>query len=258
MTDRWRLAPGWPWRVAVLVPLGVYAFVYPFGIGLLLLGWLPPGAGWVGGALLAAQGLAVAAWLGLNYGAARGLLAAAGVGAGAWALEAVGVTTGGPFGPYRYTEALGAWLGPVPAAIPFAWIASVGAAFFTARRILPAGARAWAIGGGALLATVLDAVLETVATRVQGYWAWEAPGAPYYGVPWANFATWFGAALALSAWLHRLLPAPAGGGLRYSWLPPLLYAMSLGMFGLLDWSRGFLIPAALATLLLPILVWRLR
>src|SRR4051794_13180907 len=117
---RWKLAPGWAGRVAVLTPLGVYAFVYPFGLGLLLLGWLPAGAGGVGGALLAAQGLAVAAWLALNYGAARGLLAAAGIGVGAWMLEAVGVTTGLPFGSYRYTDALGAWLAPVPAAIPAA------------------------------------------------------------------------------------------------------------------------------------------
>src|SRR4051794_40211118 len=161
MTTRWTLTPGWPGRVAVLVPLGVYAFVYPFGLGLLLLGWLPPEAGWVGGALLAAQALAVTAWLALNYGAARAALAAAGIGVGAWALEAVGVTTGLPFGPYRYTEALGAWVGPVPAAIPCAWIASVGVAFFTARRLLPVR---WAAGGlgivlGAVLATLQDAVL---------------------------------------------------------------------------------------------------
>ena len=66
-----RLAPGWPWRMAVLTPLGVYGFVYPFGIGLLLFGWMPPEAGWVGGCLLAAQGLAMAAWCGLNYGAGQ-------------------------------------------------------------------------------------------------------------------------------------------------------------------------------------------
>ena len=33
-----RLTAGWPGRVALLVPLGVYAFVWPFGLGLLSLG----------------------------------------------------------------------------------------------------------------------------------------------------------------------------------------------------------------------------
>src|SRR5690242_7838547 len=195
MADRSESAPGVAWRVTLFTPLGVYAFVYPFGLGLLLLGWLPAEAGWVGGVLLAAQGLAVAAWLGANYGPVRGLLAAGGIGGASWALEALGVTTGLPFGPYHYTSALGAWLGPVPAAIPFAWIASVGAAFFTAQRILPAraGPSGAVVLVSALLATLLDATLEPVATRVQGYWVWDAPSATYYGVPWANFAAWLGA-----------------------------------------------------------------
>jgi len=254
------LAPGWAGRVAVLTPLGVYAFVYPFGLGLLLFGWLPPAAAWVGGALLIAQGLAVAAWLALNFGATRGLGAAALVGVGAWALEAVGVSSGVPFGSYSYTPALGAGLGPVPAAIPFAWVAGIGAAFFTARRLVPS---AWPAGwvpvaGGAALATLQDAVLETIATRVQGYWRWTAPGAIYYGVPWSNFATWFGAALLLGALLQRVLRPPAGARLRYGWLPPLLYGMSLVMFGLLNAGRGFVIPALLAAALLVLVLRTVR
>jgi len=129
----WPLAPGWPARLALLVPLGVYLFVWPFGLALLSLGWLPPGAGWVGGVLLIAQGLALTAWLALQVGPRRALLVSGGIALAAWALEAVGVTTGVPFGPYRYTPALGAWLGPVPAAIPFAWVASVGSAYFLCR-----------------------------------------------------------------------------------------------------------------------------
>ncbi len=237
------------------MPFGVYAFIYPFGIGLLLLGWLPPGAGWVGGVLLAAQGLALAAWCALNFGASRGLLAAGGIALAAWLLEAAGVSSGLPFGAYRYSPALGAWLGPVPAAIPCAWVASVGAAYFTARRLLPAPLAAASLG--AALATLYDVVLEPIATRVQGYWIWDAAGAPYYGVPWANFATWWVAAALLGLALGRLLPAAAAPHVRYGWVPPLLYAMSLGMFGLLDWSRGFLIPAVLAALLLLALCWRL-
>src|SRR5262245_10497990 len=134
LTDQIRWPPaGWPGRLALFVPLGVYLFVWPFGVALVSLGWLPPGAAWVGGALLAAQGLALMAWLGLPVGPQRALLAAGLIAAGSWALEAVGVLTGVPFGPYRYTPTLGAWLGPVPAVIPLAWIATIGSAYFLAR-----------------------------------------------------------------------------------------------------------------------------
>ncbi|MDQ2807695.1 MAG: carotenoid biosynthesis protein [Chloroflexota bacterium] len=250
------LTPGWAGRVALWTPLGVYAFVYPFGIGLLLFGWMPPGAGWVGGVLLIAQGLGMAAWLGLNAGR-RGVAAAVAVGGAAWALEAVGVTTGLPFGRYNYSAALGAWLGPVPAAIPFAWIASVAAAWGVAHRLLPAGRTAAVIGLAAALTTAQDAVLETIATRVQGYWTWAPSAAPYYGVPWANFATWAVATAMLAAALEIVVrPPPAR--LRYSGVPLLIYSMSLVMFGLLNGAQGFVLPALLAGGVLAVLVWRLR
>ncbi|HUS17338.1 MAG TPA: carotenoid biosynthesis protein [Chloroflexia bacterium] len=246
-------------RVAMWVAFGAYAFVYPFGIGLLVLGWMPPEAGWVGGVLLGAQGLTLTAWMARRYGMRRGLAAAAVIAMGAWALEAVGVTTGLPFGSYRYTPALGAWLGPVPLAIPFAWIASVVAAYFTAAWLL--GHRASAVvtvALGALLATLLDAVLEPVATRVQDYWQWEAGGAAYYGVPAANFVTWFVASLLLGGVVRELTGPTVTPVARYGWLPVLLYGMSLLMFGVLDAARGFWVPAALAGGLLLLLLGRLR
>ncbi len=249
--------PGWVGRVALWTPLGVYAFVYPFGIGLLLFGWLPPSAGWVGGALLMAQGLGMAAWLELNAGRGRGLALAVAIAGAAWALEAVGVTTGVPFGRYSYSAALGVWLGPVPAAIPFAWIASVTAAWGTARLLLPTRRAALVAAVAAVLATGQDAVLETIATRVQGYWTWAPAAMPYYGVPWANFITWAVATGVLAAGIE-ILGHPPVGQLLYSRVPALIYVMSLVMFGLLNVAQGFLIPALLAGGLLTALVWRLR
>jgi len=188
------------------------------------------------------------------------------LGAGGWLVEAVGVTTGVPFGAYRYTNALGPWLGPVPAAIPFAWIAGVGAAVWTARRLLRrrvAGLSA-AVLLGATLATLQDAVLEPTVTQVQGYWRWLDPagsigGALSYGVPAVNFAGWFGAALLLGGAMSLLL-RPIPDRLHYGWLPPVLYCMGLFMFGILDAAWGFTAPAALATLLLAgfAFCWRLR
>ncbi len=249
------LRPGWPGRVAVAVPLGVYCFVYPIGLVLLVAGWLPPEAGWVGGVLLTAQAVALVAAWGVAAGAARALGAGLVLAGAGWALEAAGVTAGVPFGAYHYTGALGPALGPVPWAIPAAWVGVVGAAWGTARRGLGRWGSGAVVLGGAVLATALDAVIETTATRVQGYWLWDAGPTAYYGVPAANFAAWCGAALVLGLLLSVLLPA----GARPGWhgrIAPLLYVLNVVMFGVIDWSRGYLVPAALAGVLLGILVWR--
>ncbi len=264
-----QLVPGWAGRVALLVPLGVYAFVWPFGLGLLSLGWMPPGAGWVGGVLLLAQGLALVAWLALQVGAGRALMVGAGIAGAAWLLEAVGVTSGIPFGPYRYTAALGVWLGPVPAAIPFAWVASVGSAYFLARFWIldfgfwwndPHAARRSppiAIVLGALLATALDGVLETVATRVQGYWTWltppGAPGTLYAGVPIANFLTWFVAAAVLGLGIRAVTAGHIAAERSYRWVPALIYTTNVVMFGVVNAAHGFSGPAWLAAGLLALL-----
>jgi putative membrane protein len=271
LTDqlRWPPAAGWPGRVALAVPLGVYLFVWPFGLALLSLGWLPPAAGWVGGLLLVAQALALTAWLGRRVGLRRALLAAGLIAAGSWALEAVGVLTGVPFGPYRYTPALGAWLGPVPAAIPFAWIASVGSAYFLARFwILDFGfwtsksrskiqnSKFKIVLLAAALATALDVVLETVATRVQGYWTWltppGTPGTLHEGIPLANFAAWFGASFLLGLAVYHLTEAHLPRRAVYSVVPGLLYALNLIMFGIVNAAHGFVGPALLALVLLPL------
>jgi putative membrane protein len=248
--------------VALLVPLGVYVFVWPFGLGLLSLGWLPPGAGWVGGVLLAAQGFALTAWLALQVGPRRALGVGGGIALAAWALEAVGVVTGVPFGPYRYTPALGAWLGPVPAAIPLAWVASVGSAYFLCRFwILNVGFGRFSsvskILMAAGLATALDGVLETVATRVQGYWVWltppGAPGTLYAGIPLANFVTWFVAAAGLGLGIRALTEGHFAARRSYPWVPALIYAMNVILFGVVNAAHGFGGPAWLAAGLLGLL-----
>jgi putative membrane protein len=249
----------------LLVPLGVYAFVWPFGLGLLSLGWMPPGAGWVGGVLLGAQGLALTAWLALQVGMGRALVVAGGIALAAWALEAVGVTTGLPFGPYRYTSTLGAWLGPVPAAIPFAWVASVGSAYFLSRfwildfRFRTGAKKSQTILLAALLATALDGVLETVATRVQGYWIWltppGTPGTLFAGVPVANFLTWFGAAAVLGLGIAALTEGQFAARRSYSWVPALIYGMNVIMFGVVNAAHGFGGPALLAGGLLGLLLF---
>jgi putative membrane protein len=106
----------------MLLLLGTYLFVYPFGIVLLCLDIVPPWGTWMGGALLIMQGLVMGLWLVLNY-RLRGLLAALAILVLSWAVEHIGVTTGFPFGGYYYTDILNFKIGGVvPLAVPFAWL----------------------------------------------------------------------------------------------------------------------------------------
>ena len=107
---------------------------------------------------------------------------------------------------------------------------------------------------GALLATALDGVLETVATGVQGYWTWltlpGTPGTLFAGVPVANFLTWFVAAAVLGLGIWALTEGHFAARRSYSWVPALIYAMNVIMFGVVNAAHGFGGPAWLAAGLL--------
>src|SRR5687767_7928870 len=87
---------------ATLVPFAVFCFVYPFALFLLSFDLMPFGMEWMSSLLLAMLGLTAASWLCLNYGAPGGALGALLFVLGI-SLEYVGVSTGVPFGEYRYT-----------------------------------------------------------------------------------------------------------------------------------------------------------
>jgi putative membrane protein len=109
-------------RQVILILLGIYLFVYPFGIVLICLDIMPAWGTWMGGALLIIQGATLGVWLMLNY-RWRGVLAALAILLLSWAVEHIGVTTGFPFGGYHYTDILNLKvLGVVPLAVPFAWL----------------------------------------------------------------------------------------------------------------------------------------
>src|SRR6478609_4711728 len=94
-----------PREWALLVPFGVFCFVYPWAMLLMSLDLMPFGMEWMSSLLLAMLGLTAGAWLWLNYGAAGAGLSVIVFGLGL-ALEYVGVTTGVPFGAYLYTGVL--------------------------------------------------------------------------------------------------------------------------------------------------------
>ena len=198
----------------------LYLALFPGSTLTVALDRVPAWGAWMGGALLMLQGAIVLCWLLGSYGR-RGAVAGLLVLLLAWAVEHVGATTGAPFGRYHYTQALQPQLlGVVPLAIACAWLmVAVGAWQFAT------DSRFWILDFGfwkessqynpqskiqnsllaATLIVLLDLQIETVATAVNRYWVWSSDG-PYYGVPMANFVSWWllGAGMAsLLTWVLR-------------------------------------------------------
>lgn len=260
-------------RLAILALLGIYLFVYPFGILLIALDIVPTWGTWMGGALLILQGSMMGLWLVANYGR-RGLLAALSILLLSWAVEHVGVTTGFPFGGYHYTETLNLKvLGVVPLAVPFAWLmvvpAAVGITEYLLRRsqqVAPPRGMGRVVLRGALIALgaasfalLLDLMIEPLAVHINGYWVWDNTGGGYYGVPGSNFAAWWVTSAVLAALMLALIhmpqrvgeaaPATPLGG-TVAWLPPLLYMLNLTMFVLIYLAHGKTLAVAVGSFIL--------
>lgn len=100
--------------------------------------------------------------------------------------EIVGVSTGWPFGAYRYTELWQPYVSLpggrlFPLALPLTWFILAGASALACRHI---GGRGWPFVAGLFLALV-DVALEPVLIGPVGFWRWDA-GAP----PLQNYLAW--------------------------------------------------------------------
>ena len=104
----------------------------------------------------------------------------------AYAIEALGVATGFPYGTFYYGDALGPSLaGIVPYLLPLSYaplvVGAVAAAWGTRLRLLH-------ILYATLLLVWMDAIIDPGAASL-GFWVWPEGGA-YYGVPLSNYAGW--------------------------------------------------------------------
>ena len=104
----------------------------------------------------------------------------------AYAIEAIGVTTGLPYGTFYYGDALGPRLvGIVPYLLPLSYaplvVGAVAVAWGTRLRLLH-------VIHATLLLVWIDAVLDPGAASL-GFWVWPQGGV-YYGVPLSNYAGW--------------------------------------------------------------------
>ena len=124
---------------------------------------------------------------------------------GGWAVEALGVATGFPFGPYDYSGQLGPKLLGVPLIIPLAWTWMAWPAWLAAGRLV--GRRhgfsslLLTVGVGAVGLASWDLFLDPQMVA-EGYWHWRRslpglPGVP--GVPVGNYLGWLGFAVLIMA-----------------------------------------------------------
>ncbi|NJP33432.1 carotenoid biosynthesis protein [Micromonospora thermarum] len=140
---------------------------------------------------------------------------------GGFAIEALGVATGFPFGSYDYSGQLGPKLAGVPLVIPLAWTWMAWPAWLAAVRLTGGGPTRGSGGAGvgrtarrialaALGLATWDLFLDPQMVA-EGYWVWRdatpaLPGLP--GIPVSNYLGWLLFAVLLMSAL-RPLAGPA-------------------------------------------------
>lgn len=147
---------------------------------------------------LAVLYIVVSAW-----GKKRTLLTVLVVAILTWTAEAIGSTTGFPFGVYEYTELLQPQLAHVPLVIPIAWFMMLAPAWAVAETIV--GTAQMRAGKGFLLYVIISGLALTVwdlfldpQMVLWGFWIWEDPQG-YFGIPVVNFVGWFLVAIIVTA-----------------------------------------------------------
>ncbi len=116
---------------------------------------------------------------------------------GGFAVEAIGVATGFPFGTYDYSGQLGPKVLGVPLIIPLAWTWMAWPAWLAAVRL--SRRRSIRIAAAAVGLAAWDLFLDPQMVA-EGYWRWQSPTPALpgvTGVPIGNYLGWLGFALIL-------------------------------------------------------------
>jgi uncharacterized membrane protein len=161
---------------------------------------------------------------------------------GGFAVEALGVATGFPFGAYSYSGALGPRLLGVPLVIPLAWAWMAYPAWLAAGRLTANRLVRVPLAAVGLAAWDLFLDPQMVAEH---YWTWQhphpaLPGVP--GVPVGNYLGWLAVALVLMALVSIVDRPPADDRLllaMYLWTYAsniLAHAVFLGLPGSAVWG----------------------
>jgi putative membrane protein len=168
------------------------------------------------------------------------------------AIEAIGITTGFPYGWFYYSENLGyKVLDLVPWSVAFAFAPLVLGSLSLASYVTT-DARL-AIPLSALILVWTDLVLDPAAVLLE-IWIWAHPG-PYYGIPISNYIGWFLTATLASTILHGAI---SGKSVEISQIDSKLATSHLLIAafwtGYTVWT-GLVIPAILGLFLFLILYY---
>ena len=237
-------------RAMFRVLCGALVFFFPFRVVSMSFDLLPASLSWIASVSIAMHAMLIVLSE-LRAEKARVVFSVfAGIAALVFTVEWVGVRSGVPFGPYRYTQALGGLIDGVPVAIVLAWYALVISPWRMSRALVqrvPQGFRRIGVplSAGALM-LLLDAAMEPVAAFMKDYWLWDAGS-----VPLSNYASWF----ALSAFVAAALDA--GFSARERVRDPrttlallhssaLVFLMQLALFACTSLAGGFVLEASIA------------
>lgn len=117
-------------------------------------------------------------------------------------IEVVGVSTGVPFGEYRYLDSLGPRFLGVPLVIALAWTMMAYPAYVVAEIVGGSLLRRGMVGGWALASW--DLFLDPQMVQA-GHWAWRTEGRLVFGgIPVSNYVAWLAVATAMMLALRLL------------------------------------------------------
>ena len=120
-----------------------------------------------------------------------------------WAIEAIGVAKGVPFGAYSYTDRLQPQIAGVPVIIPLAWLMMLPPSWAVARSMGAGRSGIRFVILSALAFTAWDLFLDPQMVQ-WGLWSWERPGT-YFGIPLVNFAGWILAAALITSLVRPVI-----------------------------------------------------
>lgn len=117
-------------------------------------------------------------------------------------VEAIGITTGLPYGEFYYSDWMGIKIfGLVPWSVAFAFAPLIFGSLSISVKLV----RDWKlqIVLSAIILVLVDMVLDPAAV-VLSIWVWLTPG-PYYGIPLTNYTGWFLTAFIASLILYQTI-----------------------------------------------------
>lgn len=167
-------------------------------------------------------------------------------------IEAIGISTGFPYGEFHYTDQMGfKILGLVPWSVAFAFAPLLLGSITIASQVTRNTRLALPLSTALLV--IVDLVLDPAAV-VLNIWVWSEPG-PYYGIPLSNYVGWFVTAFIASLLLHFMTATELGVVERL----PSNVASSL-LLSLAFWTGysvwiAFFIPATIGMTMLIVLIY---